>query len=74
MACPKKQCGTSPIRWCMLLKPSRARRQKRKACWLSYSANTSELFRQVAIYVDKILRGASPADLPVEQRHGLSYR
>jgi putative ABC transport system substrate-binding protein len=26
-----------------------------------------ELFRHVAIYVDKILRGANPADLPVEQ-------
>jgi putative tryptophan/tyrosine transport system substrate-binding protein len=34
---------------------------------LSYSANTSELFRGVAIYVDKILKGAKPADLPVEQ-------
>jgi putative ABC transport system substrate-binding protein len=34
---------------------------------LSYSANTSELFRGVAIYVDKILKGVQPADLPVEQ-------
>jgi putative ABC transport system substrate-binding protein len=34
---------------------------------LSYSANTNELFREVAVYVDKILKGASPADLPVEQ-------
>jgi putative ABC transport system substrate-binding protein len=34
---------------------------------MSYSANTDELFRHVAVYVDKILRGAKPADLPVEQ-------
>jgi putative tryptophan/tyrosine transport system substrate-binding protein len=34
---------------------------------LSYSANFTELTRQAAIYVDKILKGASPADLPVEQ-------
>jgi putative ABC transport system substrate-binding protein len=33
---------------------------------LSYSANTSELFRGAATYVDKILNGAKPADLPVE--------
>ena len=34
---------------------------------LSYSADFTELQRQAAIYVDKILKGASPADLPVEQ-------
>jgi putative ABC transport system substrate-binding protein len=34
---------------------------------ISYSPDVSELFRHVAIYVDKILRGANPADLPVEQ-------
>jgi putative ABC transport system substrate-binding protein len=34
---------------------------------LSYSPNNTELQRQAAIYVDKILRGANPADLPVEQ-------
>jgi putative ABC transport system substrate-binding protein len=33
---------------------------------LSYSANLIELQRQAAIYVDKIVRGANPADLPVE--------
>jgi putative ABC transport system substrate-binding protein len=33
---------------------------------MSYSARLSEQFRRAAIYVDKILRGASPATLPVE--------
>jgi putative tryptophan/tyrosine transport system substrate-binding protein len=32
-----------------------------------YGVNTPELFRRAATYVDKILKGASPAELPVEQ-------
>ena len=34
---------------------------------MSYSADYAELWRETAVYVGKILKGAKPADLPVEQ-------
>lgn len=44
-----------------------ARQYVDAGCVMSYSTDDLEVFRRVAIYVDKILKGAKPGDLPVEQ-------
>jgi putative ABC transport system substrate-binding protein len=40
---------------------------------MSYGADTVAMFRQMAIYVAKVLRGAKPADLPVEQPNTFEF-
>jgi len=44
-----------------------AREFSEKGGLISYGTNEVDLFRRAADYVDKILRGAKPADIPVEQ-------
>jgi putative ABC transport system substrate-binding protein len=44
-----------------------ARQYVESGCLMSYSANFAELHRRAGYFIDRILKGAKPADLPVEQ-------
>jgi putative ABC transport system substrate-binding protein len=43
------------------------RQQAEAGALLAYDSSSRQMYRQVAMYVDRILRGAKPADLPVQE-------
>src|SRR5262249_35433900 len=65
---PATAFGSTRWRWAHDYPTMQATREQVDAGGLiSYGTNLTDLFRRAGDYVDKILRGAKPADLPVEQ-------
>jgi putative ABC transport system substrate-binding protein len=62
----RQQIGVMAIRN-RLPSTSGAREFAEAGLLLTYGANLRDLFRRSAVFVDKIFKGAKPADLPVEQ-------
>ena len=69
-------CVDAPFRDQPVLDFVARRRLPSVGCWrgvvaagalMSYAPSLSDLYRRAAVYIDKIFRGAQPADLPVEQ-------
>ncbi len=46
---------------------AQARENVEAGCLMAYAVNMSDFVGRAAVYVDKILKGANPADLPVER-------
>lgn len=73
MALPDAMLNTLRVRIAAFAAKNRLPTMFTNADWadagglLSYGTDIPDLFRRAAIYVDKIIRGAKPAELPVEQ-------
>ena len=39
----------------------------KNAGWMSHGASDVDLYRRVAVYIDRIFKGAKPGDLPIDQ-------